>query len=297
MASELLFDVKDRVGRLLGVTSLDAATLAALETISVANFPATYDVADRVGRLLGHVTVDNPTDVSAIATSVKQDVQHADLVTRHADLATLALLASALDAQHTVHPLGVGLLGWDGTDYRRVNVSTSGLLQVRGAAGIADTQANPTSTMQASSFALGYNGATWDRWRNNGSVSLLASAARTATVAGVDQNNHNWRGILVCVDVTAASGTGGLTVKVESKHAQSGKYTTIYQDTAAITATGTYAFEIHPEAATTTADAAHAGEQSVRGASRRLLSRTFKVTVTHGDSSSYTYSAEYTGLL
>lgn len=48
LAALEVVDVSDRSGRLLGVVTLDAASLAALETIQVGNFPATQPVSGTV---------------------------------------------------------------------------------------------------------------------------------------------------------------------------------------------------------------------------------------------------------
>lgn len=133
-----------------------------------------------------------------------------------------------------------------------------------------------------------YNGSTFDRPRNNTGgttgLTLLASAARTATVSSADQTNYNGRGVHVIIDVTAV-GTGGLTVRVQEKMPTT-KYVDLLVDTAAITAVGTYMFEVYPGAATTPND-------GVRRAASRAVARTWRVTVTHADGSSWTYSVEH----
>jgi hypothetical protein len=128
-----------------------------------------------------------------------------------------------------------------------------------------------------------YNGATWDRWRNNTEGTLLASAARTATTVSPDQTNYNHCGVLLYVNVTAASGTGGLTVRIAGKDPATGLYRYLNVAPTAITATGSYQFALSPSVA---------GGNVAQATSLRLP-RTWRVEVTAGDGSSYTYSIGY----
>lgn len=121
-----------------------------------------------------------------------------------------------------------------------------------------------------------------DRSRANDALTLLAAAARTATTSSPDQTNFNWRGLQVVLNVTAASGTGGLIVTVQGKDPVSGNYYNLNANPAGVTATGTYVYEVYPGVG-----AAGGGvTQRISG----ILPRTFRVTVTAGDGSSYTYS-------
>ena len=52
-----------------------------------------------------------------------------------------------------------------------------------------------------------FNGATWDRMRNNFGATADSSAARTATVAGNGVTNYNAKGAVITINVTAISGT------------------------------------------------------------------------------------------
>lgn len=122
--------------------------------------------------------------------------------------------------------------------------------------------------------------------RTNYSLLALPSAARTATTNSPVIANRRHTGVLVVLSVTAASGTGGLTLKISGQDPTSGNYFDLLVDGSAVTATGTYAFEVNPS------DGAAA--QGVRAAVSRHLPSAFRVTVTHGDSSSYTYSVTAT---
>lgn len=125
---------------------------------------------------------------------------------------------------------------------------------------------------------------------------LLRSAARTATIATSSVTNavagntaaigpmkeyahHTARFYL---DVTVASGTGGLTFQLRAHDRFSGKYVVIFADASAITATGTYVFEFGPSIA-----AASTGR---RGVLDIYLPVEWDVNIAVGDASSYTYS-------
>ncbi len=110
--------------------------------------------------------------------------------------------------------------------------------------------------------------------------TLLVSAARTATTDSTDQNNGYARGVLVHLNVTAASGTGGLTVRVQAKDPVSGAYVSLNAAPAVVTAVGTFAYLLYPGA----------GAGGLTQATSGGLPRTWRVQVTHGDASSYTYS-------
>jgi len=111
---------------------------------------------------------------------------------------------------------------------------------------------------------------------------LLASAVRTGTTSSVALRNRWHRGIGLVLVVIAASGTGGLTVHIQQVDRDTGNTVDLLVDTAAITATGTYGFQM--------ALAEGAAANGIRAAASRQLPTDWQVTVAHGDGSSYTYS-------
>jgi hypothetical protein len=119
-------------------------------------------------------------------------------------------------------------------------------------------------------------------------LTLLASAARTAdpTVTAETDNQHP--GVLLILDVSAASGTGGLTVSVRGYDPISDNTFDLLVDQNAILATGTYAFLLALGAAR--------GANGLRVSEGFVLPRKWDVTVVHGDGSSYTYSLSATML-
>lgn len=135
-----------------------------------------------------------------------------------------------------------------------------------------------------------YNGSSTDRQRGNTDLSLLASAARTATTASADQTNYNGRGVRLVLSVTAASGTGGLQAEIQGKDSISGAYFQLNTDPAAVTATGTYVYDLYPSTLSAAAN-------GITQATQALLSRTWRVNVKAGDASSYTYSVSAVTIL
>lgn len=91
-------------------------------------------------------------------------------------------------------------------------------------------------------------------------------------------------GILVVLDVTSASGTGGLQVRINAHDQASGQAVALNAAPTAVTATGTTSYVLYPFGAV-------AG--NVTQATSFYLPRLFSITVTAGDSSSYTYSLGY----
>lgn len=147
---------------------------------------------------------------------------------------------------------------------------------------LADAASNPTAAANASMGML-WNGATWDRQRANHEVTLLASAARTATSTGSDQTNYHSRGAYIVIDVTAGAVAPGITPAIQAKDSLSGKYVQIHANITKITATGTYTYFFGLGT-----PAAAGGVTAVSGFA---LPRVWRLVVTADDTTSYTYSA------
>jgi len=112
---------------------------------------------------------------------------------------------------------------------------------------------------------------------------LLTSAARTATTACALQTDKSQQALRVYLNITAASGTGGLKVLIRGYDKVSGNAAQLNGGgAAAIVATGTYVYEMMPSAGTAVG--------GVLETVSRLLPVQWDVQVTHGDASSYTYS-------
>ena len=129
---------------------------------------------------------------------------------------------------------------------------------------------------------VNFNGTNWDRQRGVTDVSIYGSLARTAPPAVVDQTNYNGKGVRVVLNVTAASGTGGLQIQIRGKDSISATYYQINANPTAVTATGIYIYDIYPGIGA----AAGGITQTTSG----IVPRTWTVNVAHGDGTSYTYS-------
>lgn len=166
--------------------------------------------------------------------------------------------------------------------YKIILYGPSGEALLPAAAALADATANPTTTLVGAANEV-YNGTTWDRQRGNTEGTLLPSAARTSTTTSAVQTNYNARGILVALNVTAASGTGGLQVRIQMIDPVSANTVSLNLLHTAIVATGTSLYALYPGAT----------GGNFAQATSELLPRTFVVAVAHGDGSSYTYSLGY----
>lgn len=129
----------------------------------------------------------------------------------------------------------------------------------------------------------GAGSTTWDRQRNNHEITLLASAARTATSTGADQTNYNQRDAYIVIDVTAGAAAPGLTPALQMKDTLSGKYVQVHANLTKITATGTYVYFFGKGTPT-----AAGGVTAVSGFP---LPRAWRLVMTADDATSYTYSA------
>jgi hypothetical protein len=112
----------------------------------------------------------------------------------------------------------------------------------------------------------------------NSTVAVLPSAARAATTTSDDFLNRNAKGLHLVIDVTAITATPSITVTIQGKDYLSGKYYTILAS-AAISTTGTTVLKVFPGSAVTSNLSAN-----------DMLPVNWRVSVTHGDADSITYS-------
>lgn len=112
--------------------------------------------------------------------------------------------------------------------------------------------------------------------------TILASAARTATLQSDDQDNEYGRAHILFLNVSAVTATPSITPYLQIKDSISGNYATVWTAAAAVTATGQYTYLF-----------ALGGSGSVgsytEGVNLRL-GRIWRLGVTHGDTDSITYS-------
>ncbi len=157
--------------------------------------------------------------------------------------------------------------------------------ELAAAAALADAAANPTVPTVGGAELL-YNEATWDRARGNTEGTLLASAARTATVTSTDTTNYNNNsGLLLFIDVTSITASPSVTAQLDWKDPASGDYEPVWIATVAIVGTGEYIYMFG------LGGVGSAGEYDE--AVNILIPRTFRLTMTHADSDSITYSVGY----
>lgn len=118
--------------------------------------------------------------------------------------------------------------------------------------------------------------------RNQATLTLLSSAARTSTTTATAQTANQFPGVLLILDVSTASGTGGLTLTIRGYDPISDNTFDLLVDSTAITATGTFAFLIQTGSG--------AAAEGVRVSEQFTLPAKWDVSIAHGDGSSYTYS-------
>jgi len=110
--------------------------------------------------------------------------------------------------------------------------------------------------------------------------TAFASAARTATVSSTDLANSSCTGIKIILDVTAVA-TSDIKVSVEGKDPASGKYYTILQS-ASVTTISTNVYKVCP------------GLTAVANVTASdFVPKTFRITMTHANANSTTYSVGY----
>jgi len=132
---------------------------------------------------------------------------------------------------------------------------------------------------------------TWDRWRNIIEGVALASSSRSASTTSPLISNHNARAILVFLDITAVSGTGGLVLKINGRDPATGKMFKLNVDTTLITAIGNYLYAVG--LGVTKDSASQGGTQSLKQATAAPLPRQLEIFIYNQDSTTYTYSVGY----
>ena len=123
------------------------------------------------------------------------------------------------------------------------------------------------------------------------SGTLLASAARTTSTSCAEFDAAGYRGILVFLNVSAASGTGGLIVRVEHYDPVTGTwFSGPYVPSAPKTTTGTLLCMFGSGIAVGSNSSVNASLTGYIGA---FLNSRMRVSVLASDASSYTYSVGF----
>lgn len=154
----------------------------------------------------------------------------------------------------------------------------------------ADSQGNTDTLLYTQGRPMAYNGASWDRLRNNTEGTLLASAARTATTASAIQTNYNARGIMLYFHVTSAPGTtDSIQLTVRGKNPANNQHWNLYADSTVTTSDQFRRVILYPSASV--------NNTSITSAASIVLPRTFDVLVLHNGTGSFTYSVSYSLIL
>lgn len=117
--------------------------------------------------------------------------------------------------------------------------------------------------------------------------TALASAARTATTLSSTGQTLGYTGLIVYLNVTAASGTGGLTVRLFGVDPVTSAIATSATVSTAVTTVGLRVYHFGPGVGAANGGAASWGAVAV------MLGSQFALQVLHGDASSYTYSLTF----
>lgn len=112
-------------------------------------------------------------------------------------------------------------------------------------------------------------------------IQVFASGAQTASQSSPTFQNTAYKGAILYLDITAASGTGGLTPELLAVDPVSGASEIISTIGTAKTATGLFVYAIYPATGMATSDG---------GVLDYPLPANFIIKISAGDSTSYTYS-------
>lgn len=135
-------------------------------------------------------------------------------------------------------------------------------------------------------WARRFNGVQWDHDFSRFQISLIGSGARTTAQNFMLLDSFNMPSMMLILNVTAVSGTGGLTLKVYQWDPASDARYLVWVATLAVTATGTYIYQFYPGAI---AGSIPNGGM-IKEKADLVLMHYFDVGVAVGDASSYTYS-------
>lgn len=145
------------------------------------------------------------------------------------------------------------------------------------AAVLDDGTVNPTAPFIATA-PHAFNGVTWDRWRNN-LAQVLRPRAIYTTSYNVQQCNHNAKGVILYLDITAVPGVQTLTVTIYDVLPDGVNVAAILLS-AALSTVGIRTYVVYPEVITT-----GIYTQTVQSP----LTRDWYLQVAHSGSGNWTY--------
>jgi len=246
-------------------------------------------------------TAHTTGDYGAVVLAVRQDTAAA-LAGTDADYIPLIVDASgrlhvALSAiqKDDTDKLAVSLYGQGygaAAGDTALLVSSAGYVQAN-TAGVSEAQVdNESNTLRlpddvdgnpifsAATLRL-FNGTTWDRQRGNQEISLLVSGDRTASTLSPDQTNYNARGVILWLNVTVRPAAETVTPMIQVKDPVSGLYTVLFSGVA-VGAVATYIYLAYPGMIDTGAN--------ITAETGLPLARTWRVSLVHSGSGTFTYS-------
>lgn len=144
----------------------------------------------------------------------------------------------------------------------------------------SDSFANPTTASTTSSLVSTWNptASVWERSTSNLDLSILASAARSASANSADITNYSHSCVHVVLNATVLTATS-VTLTIQGKDAVSGSYYTILAGGAVATA-GTNVYKVCP------------GITSAASSSSDVMPRTWRVSIAQtGTTATYSVGA------
>ena len=165
-------------------------------------------------------------------------------------------------------------------------VGPNGAVLLPSAALLADGTSNPTLS-QIEAFPTDYNGTTWDLHRGNQEQTLLANAARTATIETASIVNYNGRGVIISLRITAnPGGAETLGIEVFQKDPVAGHDGKLVASFSALPAATNddYRLVVYPGASTAPDNATQNKTYA------QAIGRTYSVLIRHSAAGSWTYS-------
>lgn len=155
----------------------------------------------------------------------------------------------------------------------QVYAGASGFQAINSGSVAADTDTGANIPVAAQQLYAGTLTNNWRRPRGNENQTLLTSVGRTITTSSADFKNYNARGVMCFWNWTIAGATPSLIFTIEGKDPISGLYFAL-ATAAAQTTIGARIVIMYP---------------TVTGGSSPL-SLTWRVTITHNNANSNTYS-------
>jgi hypothetical protein len=224
-------------------------------------------------------------NVTHIRPNVQNYVSGSVTVTGYADVGHQSVTLAGSNVEQTLGaaiPTKANLIGGsDGTNIRAIKVEADGTqdFKITG----SNVEQVVGGALPAKAILQGVSdGVNIQPHTGNVDLTLLASATRTSAATSPIQLNTNCRGVIICLNVTAASGTGGLQLRIYAKDPVSGAGIAFNNSPTAIIATGITMYSLYP--------AIPASWGNISQNTNGLLAKEWWVYVNAGDSSSYTYS-------